>query len=187
MAKEGFKYRNRLNETWCGVGVENPKLKQNVGVVFRSAVALGAANFLFTTGNRYDPKTHADVIQSNKQIPCFNFKDFNDLMVHRPNNCEIVGVEMVDRAIPLEKFRHPKRAIYLFGGEDCGLSKEAIKKCRYIIKMPSPNNVSMNLSSAASAVLWDRHLKLSMVDKNEVRNNLLNKIFNSVIHLMVRP
>ena len=159
MAKEGFVYRQRDTEQWCGVGVENPKLKQNVGVMFRSALCLGAADFLFTTGERYDPKTHADVVQSNKRVPCFHFKDFRDLMEHRPNNCELVGIELADRATPLEKFQHPKRAIYLFGSEDQGLSKDAVKMCRYIVKLPAPIGVSMNLSSTASMVLWDRYLK----------------------------
>ena len=178
-------YEDRTSRGFVGIGIYNGKFYQNIGSLFRTAIQLNC-NFVFTIGERY---THqrTDTMKCGRHIPIFNFKDWKDFREHLPNNCEIVGVEMVDRAIPLEKFRHPKRAIYLFGGEDCGLSKEAIKKCRYIIKMPSPNNVSMNLSSAASAVLWDRHLKLSMVDKNEVRNNLLNKIFNSVIHLMVRP
>lgn len=164
MSKPGFLYTNKLHHRWCGVGIENPKLKQNVGVLFRSAICLGGVDFLFTIGDRYDHKTHADVVQSNKIVPCFNFNSFEELYKNKPNCCETVGVEIDKRSQPLETYQHLPRAIYIFGSEDGGLSKETLKMCRHIIKLPSPIGVSMNLSSAASMVLWDRHLKYHMKD-----------------------
>ena len=48
----------------------------------------------------------------------------DDLLTHLPFSCQLIGVELDDHSIPLEEYNHPKRAVYLLGSEDSGLSSQ---------------------------------------------------------------
>ena len=160
MPKLGFKYRHKETEKFCGVGMWNPRVETNVGTLFRSAHALGQCDFSFTIGLRYG-EAKSDTICSYRRKPCFNFDDKKDFMRHLPMHCELVAVEMGKRSTPIEKFKHPPRAIYLFGAEDEGLPWELYKSCRRRIQLPACQDISMNLSAAGTAVFMHRYLYLN--------------------------
>lgn len=162
-------YRNRALENFCGVAVEAPKLHGNIGVVFRTAATLGNVDFLATVGARYDKNNHWDPCDSHRILPTWHFDAFADLRQRLPLCCVLVGVELTSDSVDLATFDHPDRAVYLFGSEDTGLSQQARRSCRSIIRLPSATGTSMNLSSAASIVLWDRYLKRSI---NEQQANM---------------
>jgi len=153
-------YRNRSLENYCGVAVEAPKLHGNIGVLFRTAATLGNADFLATVGARYDKNNHWDPCDSHRILPTWHFEDFMSLRKNLPLCSVLVGVELDSKSENLETFEHPDRAVYLFGSEDVGLSHQARRSCRHLIKLPSATGTSMNLSSAGSIVLWDRYVKL---------------------------
>lgn len=152
-------YRNKHLEQFCGVGICNNKLEDNQGILFRTATLLGNVDFLFTLGNRYK-YPRSDTVRSFKQLPCWHFEDIRDLEQHLPNACNMVAVDIHPKSQMLNIFNHPRRAIYLFGAEDNGIPKEWISRCRYKVQIPSQTQISMNLSSAGSILLWDRFLKM---------------------------
>jgi tRNA G18 (ribose-2'-O)-methylase SpoU len=152
-------YRDFKKENFTGIGIENPKLDQNVGVLFRTAAVLGVADFLFTIGLPYN-RPHSDTCDSYRSVPIWNFSTFNDLLSRKPLGTEIYGVEMDDRSTSLVDVEWPDRVIILLGNEKNGLSKEARQSCRKLIKIPTKLSVSINVSSAGSVVMWDRYLKL---------------------------
>lgn len=154
-------YRNKVSESYCGIVVENPKLVGNIGVLFRTSVCMGNVNFLGTIGeSAYNSKDNRwDPIRSSKILPCWHWIDVDDFFNHIPKHCNIVGVELDNRSVPLEEFIHPPRAIYIFGNEGYGLSPKMKKRCKQLIKLPGSTGISMNLSSAGSIVLWDRYYK----------------------------
>ncbi len=160
-------YRNRDLERWCGIGIEGPRLHGNTSIMFRTAASLNASDFLFTVGPRYKDM-HGDTVRSNNCQPCFNYPTVEDFAKTRPNHCVVVGVEQCSRSLPLQTFKHPKRCIYVLGSEDSGISKEMLKQCRYVVSIPSPRGLSLNVSSAASIVLWDRYIKLYGQNKNNI-------------------
>lgn len=153
-------YRNPAMENYCGVAMEAPKLQGNIGVLFRTCNVLGNVDFLATIGEKYNKENHWDPSDSHKCIPTWHFKDTDDFFNHIPLQCAVVGVELdPKRSVSLERFEHPRRAIYLFGNEGVGLSQPALKRCRYVVKLPSATGTSMNVSSVGSMILWDRYLK----------------------------
>ena len=152
-------YRNRALENFCGVAVEAPKLHGNIGVLFRTAATLGNVDFLATVGARYDKNNHWDPCDSHRILPTWHFDRFADLRQRLPLCSVLVGVELTSDSVDLADFEHPDRAVYLFGSEDAGLSPQARRSCRSIIRLPSATGTSMNLSSAGSIVLWDRFVK----------------------------
>ncbi|GGK83476.1 RNA methyltransferase [Rufibacter glacialis] len=148
--------RNKAHfEGYFGIGIMEPKTEENVGTLWRSASLLGAS-FLFTVGRRYK-KQSSDTSKSWKEIPLFHYTDFDDLFQHLPFSCQLVGIELDEKAVPIEQFTHPERCIYLLGSEDHGLSKAVRARCHHLVQLPGSN--SMNVAAAGSIMLYDRHLK----------------------------
>ena len=139
---------------YFGIGIQNGKTPENLGVLWRTAQNLGAS-YIFTIGNRY-AKQSSDTHNAVKSIPYFHYETFEDFYKNLPKGPRLVGVELDDSAVDLETFEHPRRCGYLLGAEDNGLSKKAIEKCHYLVKFKSEK--SLNVSVAGSIVLYDRGL-----------------------------
>ncbi|WP_035483110.1 RNA methyltransferase [Gaetbulibacter saemankumensis] len=144
---------NFTNE-YFGIGIQNGKTPENLGVLWRSAQNLGAS-FIFTIGNRY-AKQACDTHNAVKAMPYFHYDTFEDFFNNLPKGARLVGVELDDRAEPLETFKHPRRCVYLLGAEDHGLSRQAIEKAHFLVKFNS--ELSLNVSVAGSIVMYDRGL-----------------------------
>lgn len=140
---------------YYGIGIEQGKTESNYWTLFRTAQILDA-DFLFTIGKRYKYKS-PDTAKSYRHIPIYNYTDFEDFNSHRPYDCPLVGIELTDSAYEVSTFIHPKRAIYLLGAEDHGLTNKAIENCQSIIKLYGER--SMNVAVAGSIVLYDRFSK----------------------------
>ncbi|MFD1016149.1 RNA methyltransferase [Winogradskyella rapida] len=144
---------NFTNE-FFGIGIQNGKTPENLGVLWRSAQNLGAS-FIFTIGNRY-AKQACDTHNAVKSMPYFHYDTFEDFFNNLPKGARLVGVELTDEAVPLETFEHPRRCVYLLGAEDHGLSSQAIEKSHFLVKFTS--EFSLNVAVAGSIVLYDRGL-----------------------------
>ena len=142
---------NFVNE-FFGIGIQNGKTPENLGVLWRSAQNLGAS-FIFTIGNRY-AKQACDTHNAVKSMPYFHYDTFDEFFDNLPKGARLVGVELTDEAVELESFHHPRRCVYLLGAEDHGLSKQAIEKSHFLVKFKS--RLSLNVSVAGSIVMYDR-------------------------------
>ncbi len=143
---------NKFTNEFFGIGIQNGKTPENLGVLLRSAQNLGAS-FIFTIGNRY-AKQASDTHNAVKSMPYFHYEDFEDFFKNLPKGARLVGVELDEKAEDLETFHHPRRCVYLLGAEDNGLTKAAIEKCHKLVKFKSEK--SLNVSVAGSIVLYDR-------------------------------
>ena len=144
---------NFTNE-YFGIGIQNGKTPENLGVLWRSAQNLGAS-FIFTIGNRY-AKQACDTHNAVKSIPYYHYDTFEEFFSNIPVGTRIVGVELTEEAQDLETFNHPRRCVYLLGAEDHGLSKQAIEKSHFLVKFNS--TLSLNVSVAGSIIMYDRTL-----------------------------
>lgn len=140
---------------YFGIGIENGKTKENVGTLWRTAHLLGAS-FIFTIGDRYKHQA-SDTTKAWKHVPFFQYDSFDHFLQSVPRDCQLIGVELDERAKPLKTFEHPERCVYLLGAEDWGLSKEAIARCHELVVLPG--EFSMNVAAAGSIVLYDRFSK----------------------------
>lgn len=142
---------------YFGIGIEAGKTPDNVGGLWRSAHAFGAAS-IFTVGHRYPDRCQpTDTTKAWRTVPLLAFADFADLLAHRPRGAEVVGIEQTPDAKPLGTFRHPERAIYVLGAEDRGLSEAALAGCDWIVEIPTA--YCLNVATAGSIVLYDRRAK----------------------------
>ncbi len=142
---------------YFGIGIEHPKTGHNIGTLWRSAHAFGAA-FVFTVGPRRVDKQGSDTVNSWRHIPHFHLPSLEALRDINAYSCPIVGVEIVDGALDLRAFSHPERAIYLLGAEDHGLTREALAMCHAVVRIVEPR-ACLNVSVAGSIVMWDRTAK----------------------------
>lgn len=148
---------NNLEQGFFGIGIQNGKTPENLGVLWRSAQNMGAS-FIFTIGNRY-AKQACDTHKAVGAMPYFHYDTFDDFFKNLPKGALLVGVELDEKAVQLETFAHPRRCVYLLGAEDHGLSKTAIEKSHFLVKFKSA--LSLNVSVAGSIIMYDRQAKLN--------------------------
>lgn len=145
------------NRGFFGIGVWHPKTEQNIGTLLRTAYLYDAA-FVFTVGRRYRQQA-SDTPKTPYQMPLLHYTDIDDLIEHLPHAAPLVGVELDPRASRLDKFAHPESAVYLLGAEDHGLPQDVIDKCHHLVVLDSVRPQSMNVATAGSIVIYDRHIK----------------------------
>lgn len=148
---------------YFGIGIFQPKTSENVGTLWRSAYQMGAS-FIFTIGKRYK-KESSDTYATYRHIPLLQFKDWEAFEKSPIYDCQLIGIEFGETSVPLSQFIHPKRAIYLLGAEDNGLSRVATDKCVQLIELQSVRRPSYNVAVAGSLVMYDRMNK-GLTDNN---------------------
>lgn len=143
---------------YFGIGVEGISKAMNVGSILRSAHAFDAS-FVFTIGAIYNKTeiSKSDTSDTPEQLPLYEFSDLESLSL--PNNCELVGVELVDEAINLPSFRHPMQCAYVLGPERGSLSPKLITYCKYVVQIPT--KFCVNVGIAAAIIMYDRKLTMS--------------------------
>ena len=144
-----------MKRGYFGIGIYNGKDEKNIGTLWRSAAILGA-DFIFTVGKRYS-KQPSDTTKAPRHIPLYNYTDWDDFFQHVPVGCPVVAVELADKSIPLERYYHRERCIYLLGAEDKGIPTDVLSKCSETVQLLG--NYCMNVSTAGSIVLYDRAVK----------------------------
>ena len=138
---------------YFGIGVEGISKPMNAGSLFRTAHAFGAS-FVFTVAAAYEQSEgrRADTSDAPGALPLYAFDRVRDLAL--PEGCALVGVELLDDAIELPSFRHPRRAAYVLGPERGSLSSELVALCDHVVKIPT--KFCTNLAIAGAVVMYDR-------------------------------
>jgi tRNA(Leu) C34 or U34 (ribose-2'-O)-methylase TrmL len=137
------------------IGLVNPKNPENVGMVMRAAGCYEAQK-VFYTGERFTRarKFFTDTKNMHEKIP---LQAVDDLLLTVPEGAKIVGVELIEGAMPLMNFEHPQKAYYIFGPEDGSLSQEILNACDAVVYIPTIG--CMNLAATVNVVLYDRLAK----------------------------
>lgn len=134
------------------LAADKPKDMNNFAGLMRAGHCYGA-KMLVLGGDRYK-NFSPNTTKAERHIP---FLRVNDVFDALPFDCIPVAVDLVDGAIPLQRFKHPERAFYIFGAEDATLGARILDKCKH--KVFIPTNYCMNLAATANVVLYDRLAK----------------------------
>lgn len=163
MPRNGTEYELRSSRGWFAIGILFPKFMPNAGCLLRTAYNFGA-NYAFTIGNRYK-RSVSDTVHTAKHISVHNYSDFSDFLKHRPNNSEIVGIELTDTAFPIERMVYPKNGtIFVLGAEDLGIPTEYHKHFDSFVKLPG--KISLNQAVAGSIVMYDYINKRTKIESS---------------------
>jgi tRNA G18 (ribose-2'-O)-methylase SpoU len=151
---------------YFGIGIERVSKAMNVGSLFRSAHAFGAG-FVFTVAAAY-PRPEggkSDTSDAPGALPFYSFPDVPSMIL--PEGCSLVGVELLDDAVDLPSFHHPRCAAYVMGPERGRLSPEMTARCDFLIRIPT--RFSVNVGIAGALVMYDRVLSLGRFARRPVR------------------
>ena len=141
-----------LTRGYFAIGAERISKCLNLGNLMRSAHGFGAA-FTFTIGASYAAlEARADTSKGALHLPHYNWRSPAELVL--PAGCRLVGVELLDDAIDLPSFQHPRSAAYVLGPEKGSLSPELIARCDYVVRIPT--SFCVNLAMAGAIVMYDR-------------------------------
>ena len=167
---------------YFGIGVEGISKPMNLGGLLRTAHAFGAA-FAFTVGAAYGRREGklADTSDTPEQVPFYDFPDVRSLLL--PKGCELVGIELLDEAIDLPSFRHPRQAAYVLGPERGRLSAAMIERCAFTVSIPT--SFCVNLGIAGAITMYDRLINLSRFAERPV--SMLGKPEPLAPHLFGDP
>lgn len=137
---------------YFGIGVERISKALNLGNLMRSAHGFGAS-FTFTIGATYAAlEARADTSKGAQHLPHYNWASPAELVL--PAGCRLVGVELLEDAIDLPSFQHPRCAAYVLGRERGVLSPELVARCDYVVRIPT--SFCINLAMAGAIVMYDR-------------------------------
>lgn len=137
---------------YFGIGAERISKALNLGNLMRSAHGFGAS-FTFTIGATYQAiEARADTSKGTLNLPHYDWRTPAELVL--PAGCRLIGVELLDEAIDLPSFHHPRCAAYVLGPERGSLSPELIARCDYVVRIPT--SFCINLAMAGAIVMYDR-------------------------------
>jgi len=137
---------------YFAVGVDGISKPMNLGNLMRIAHAFDASFFFSINAQVKLADAQSDTSNAQGTIPVYAFGSADDFRL--PVGCRLVGVEITDDAVELPRFRHPLRAAYVFGAERMSLSAEVLKRCEFVVKIPT--RFSINVGMAGAIVLYDR-------------------------------
>ena len=144
-----------MNKTSTRIALINPKSPTNVGAVMRAAACFQVDSVCYT-GQRYDRAARfaTDTKDASRDIPLTAVTSPLDGM---STTMKLVCIELAEGATPLPEFRHPDKALYLFGPEDGTIAQEFIDKADAIVYIPTIG--CLNLAASVNVVLYDRLAK----------------------------
>lgn len=140
-----------MTRGYFAIGLYAPKNEHNVGGAFRAAHCYGAA-LMILDAPRLRPHS-SNVTKAERHIPTI----VGAICDHRPHDCPMVVVEIVEGAVSLPTFQHPQRALYVFGPEDGSVPGRIIERAQHVVSIPT--RFCMNLAATVNVVLYDRIAK----------------------------
>ena len=129
----------------------------NIGVIFRTAAALGV-DAVVLTSESCDPFNRRAIRVSMGavfRIPWCMHRDIIGLL--RGQGFETISMALTPDSVYLQDFHvesHKKYAVFL-GSEGYGLPEFVIQETDHVVKIPMENNIdSLNVGAAAAITLW---------------------------------
>lgn len=168
-----------MKNTHVTIGLSNPKSPTNVGAVMRAAGCYQVDAVRYT-GKRYDraAKFQTDTKKVANKIPLTSVESLLDDL---PDDLEIVCVELAEGATPLPRFKHPEKALYVFGPEDGSITQQVADCADHVVYVPTVG--CMNLAATVNVLLYDRLAKSEEMDESE---ELIRSSRDNRNHLVVK-
>ncbi len=150
------------------IGLTNPKSATNVGAIMRAAGCFSVDAVLYT-GTRYDRSVKLNT-DTKKIAACTPLTKVENLLEQRTDDMQVICIELVEGAAPLPTFKHPDKALYIFGPEDGTIKQSVIDQADAVIYIPTTG--CMNLAATVNVLLYDR---LAKSTTHKTDNGLIRK------------
>ncbi len=144
-----------MTRGYSAVGLFSPKSSVNIGGAMRACSCYGASLIAINDRRGIGFRHATDTHKTWRHTPTMFCEDLFDVI---PVSCVPVAVELIEGAESLVTYKHPHRAMYIFGPEDSTLGKRVLDRVRDVIQVPAVHGC-MNLAATVNVVLYDRAAK----------------------------
>jgi len=155
-----WKMGSEVELTLPAIMLENPKFPRNVGMAIRLASCYDVKQIWFTGDRMKKELELVSRIPREERMRGYQEVELvNGSIDLRKLDSSIIpiAIEVRKTSESLVYFEHPENALYIFGPEDGGISKGILHQCHRFIVIPTRH--CLNLATAVSTVLYDRHMK----------------------------
>jgi tRNA(Leu) C34 or U34 (ribose-2'-O)-methylase TrmL len=146
------------------LAIINPKSPQNMGSILRAAGCYQAQSIRYT-GSRYARAKafSTDTKNAHLNIAVSHVSSVIDII--NDKHLTKVAIELVEGATPLPLFKHPEKALYIFGPEDGSIEQDVIDQCDFVVYIPTIG--CMNLAATVNVLLYDRLAKTTKMPNDD--------------------
>lgn len=132
----------------------------NLASCLRACACYGVENLLYSGQRiRWSTQTPRDLTSEKyKSVRISNTSTID--LDNLEQEVEVVAFD-IGPYQNLATFKHPQKAVYLFGAEDKPIPKSQLLKCHHVITIPTQH--ALSLSSIVHTVLYDRYVKTLQV------------------------
>ena len=144
--------------------LEDIRSAYNVGAIFRTADASGAAK-VFLTGytpapidrfGRPQPEIQKTSLSASATMPWEKVESMSELIARlKAEGVTVAAVELAPGSVPLKEFIEPEHVAYIVGNEVDGVAKETLELADVIVELPMlGQKESLNVSVTAGIILY---------------------------------
>jgi tRNA G18 (ribose-2'-O)-methylase SpoU len=160
--------RSSIKRFPFSIGAFNVAYGVNVGSILRACNVFAATNFLMIGDKKWDRRGSVGV--QNYENIVFYSSWQESLKWIRSQNLTPIAVDWVEgKSKPIHLIKeYPTNPIFIMGSEKNGISQEVLESCDLIIHIPQWGSIpSLNVSQAASIIMWDWHNKRINYEKQQ--------------------
>ncbi len=139
------------------VAIENWSHDFNIGTVVRTANAFGVRRVHIVGRRRWNRR---GAMVTDRYLHVEHHAEIDSLVaVAAARQLELIGIDNVEGAVPLDEVQLPRRSLLVFGGEADGLSAEALAACRVVCGITmygSTRSLNAGVASGIAMHSWVR-------------------------------
>ncbi|MEX1216943.1 MAG: RNA methyltransferase [Acidimicrobiales bacterium] len=148
------------------VAIENWQHDLNIGTVVRTANAFNAEGIHIVGKRRWNRR---GAMVTDRYMHVHHHEDISSLVAwSKENHLEVVGIDIVPGATPIETALLPKRTLFIFGQEGPGLSESACHSASMVCSIAqfgSTRSINVGVAAGIAMHSWIRqHSALPSAD-----------------------
>jgi TrmH family RNA methyltransferase len=133
----------------------------NLGTIARTSAAFGKKTLILSSDSAdiYNQKTIRASMGAMFRTTTYRTNDLcKTIKDIREIGQEVYATALTEKALPLSSVKNPKGCCFVMGNEGHGLSEDVIDSCTGTVIIPmEKDSESLNVSSAASVILWETY------------------------------
>jgi len=133
----------------------------NLGTIARTSAAFGKMTLIISSDSAdiYNQKTLRASMGAMFRISTYRTNDLSKTIEHiKKNGYPVYATALTDNAVSLKDTKDVKKSCFVMGNEGHGLDQKVIDSCSGTVIIPMEEGAeSLNVSSAASVILWETY------------------------------
>lgn len=141
------------------VVLDNVRSAFNVGSVFRTCEAAGAAHLHLGGISAYppNPRVLKTALGADRMVPwTHSLSTVEAVEALRADGRAIIAVELTDRSWPYHEVSYPEDVVFVFGHEVSGVAVPILERADLVVEVPMMGRKnSLNIATSVGVILFD--------------------------------